>query len=223
MKPAHWPALVLCAALGAGLAAAILQLDGLAPVLRLPETVAARLPESGVTHPVTAVLLNFRAYDTLLEVAVLLIALLGLPPADGLPDRPLPTAPDPVLATLARAIAPLAVLVAGYLLWAGSAQPGGAFQAGAVLAAAAVLLRLAGLAPRWSRRHAGLRAAQAAGLAVFLGVAAATSGWLLRYPPEWAGALILAIESALTVSLGLVLASLFLGAPEPPEDQARRP
>ncbi len=31
---------------------------------------------SGVEHPVTAVLLNFRGYDTLLEIAVLLLALL---------------------------------------------------------------------------------------------------------------------------------------------------
>jgi hypothetical protein len=35
-------------------------------------------------------------------------------------------------------------------------------------------------------------------------------GSLLRYPPEWAGALILLIESALTLSLGLILAGLFL-------------
>ena len=39
--------------------------------------VAAHLAESGVTHPVTAVLLNYRGYDTLLEIAVLLLALLA--------------------------------------------------------------------------------------------------------------------------------------------------
>ena len=44
----------------------------------LPEAVAAHMAESGVEHPVTAVLLNFRGYDTLLEVAVLLLALLGV-------------------------------------------------------------------------------------------------------------------------------------------------
>ena len=33
---------------------------------------------SGVRNPVTAVLLNFRGYDTLLEMGVLLVALLGV-------------------------------------------------------------------------------------------------------------------------------------------------
>jgi len=33
---------------------------------------------------------------------------------------------------------------------------------------------------------------------------------LLRYPPEHAGALILFIEAGLTLSLGLILAGLFL-------------
>jgi multisubunit Na+/H+ antiporter MnhB subunit len=38
------------------------------------------IPLSGVTHPVTAVLLNFRSYDTLLEVAVLLSAAFAVLP-----------------------------------------------------------------------------------------------------------------------------------------------
>ena len=36
--------------------------------------VAEALPRSGVASPITAVLLNFRAYDTFLEVGVLLAA-----------------------------------------------------------------------------------------------------------------------------------------------------
>ncbi len=56
----------------------------------------AKLPESGVTNPVTAVLLNYRGYDTLLEVGVLLLAIVavwslrrGEWPASDLLDRPL--------------------------------------------------------------------------------------------------------------------------------------
>lgn len=45
---------------------------------RLAQEVTANLAESGVSNPVTAVLLNFRAYDTLLELAVLLAAALGI-------------------------------------------------------------------------------------------------------------------------------------------------
>jgi uncharacterized MnhB-related membrane protein len=40
--------------------------------------VAGAIADSGADNPVTAVLLNFRAYDTLLEVAVLLLALIGV-------------------------------------------------------------------------------------------------------------------------------------------------
>jgi hypothetical protein len=36
------------------------------------------LAESGVSNPVTAVLLNFRSYDTLLEVAVLVVAMVAV-------------------------------------------------------------------------------------------------------------------------------------------------
>jgi len=39
----------------------------------LRTAVAANMTASGVEHPVTAVLLNFRGYDTLLEIAVLLL------------------------------------------------------------------------------------------------------------------------------------------------------
>jgi multisubunit Na+/H+ antiporter MnhB subunit len=45
---------------------------------RLADLALERVPESGVSNPVTAVLLNFRAYDTLLELAVLMAAILGI-------------------------------------------------------------------------------------------------------------------------------------------------
>ena len=41
-------------------------------------TIGDKLAVSGVSNPVTAVLLNFRAYDALLELAVLLTAVLGI-------------------------------------------------------------------------------------------------------------------------------------------------
>jgi hypothetical protein len=48
-----------------------------APV-QLVDTIQANMHQSGVTNPVTAVLLNFRAYDTLLEIGVLLVAFVGV-------------------------------------------------------------------------------------------------------------------------------------------------
>ncbi|MGD9289220.1 MAG: hypothetical protein PVG74_16510, partial [Desulfobacterales bacterium] len=40
--------------------------------------VSSNMPISGVENPVTAVLLNFRGYDTLLEIGVLLLAAVGV-------------------------------------------------------------------------------------------------------------------------------------------------
>jgi hypothetical protein len=90
--------------------------EGLAPL------VEAYLTESGVGHPVTAVLLNYRGYDTLLEIVVLQAAVPGI--LAFRPTRPVSlcrTRPDPspVLRALTHWIGPLIVLAAGYLLWAG--------------------------------------------------------------------------------------------------------
>lgn len=202
--------LTLGLAFVAALAGAMLELGPVAVDLRAP--VAAHLAESGVTHPVTAVLLNYRGYDTLLEIAVLLLALLAILAVIGEAPTSPARAAHPLLQTLARLAAPLMIVVAVYLLWAGAFRPGGAFQAGAVLAAAAVLLHLVGLLPGWSTPRLRLRIGLAAGFALFLAVAAAllTQGALLQYPPAAAGVLILLIESGLTVSLALILAGLFL-------------
>lgn len=170
------------------------------------------MPASGVAHPVTAVLLNFRAYDTLLEVAVLMLALLGVL-ALSRTANPSCSEPSPVLTALARGLLPLVMLVAAYLLWRGSHAPGGAFQAGAVLAGALVLANLAGV-PVLPAYSALLRSAIALGLAVFVGVALVAlflEGALLEYPRAIAGGLILLIEASLTLSIALVLTLLVTG------------
>lgn len=196
-------------ALAAALVVALLELP--AAAVHLPGAVAQHLAQSGVEHPLTAVLLNFRGWDTLLEVAVLLLALLTLLTLGG--HAPVVTVEaEPLLQGLARKALPLIVLMAGYLLWAGAHRPGGAFQAGAVLAAGAVLLQLAGLLPAWAAPGQLLRLGLTLGFLVFLAVAAALlgQGALLQYPPALAGGLILLIEAGLTLSLGLILAGLFL-------------
>lgn len=183
----------------------------------LPDLVGEQMANSGVSHPVTAVLLNFRGWDTLLELVVLLLAFLGvrqLGPAGG----NLPAA-WPLLDAWSRLLAPLSIMLAGYLLWRGSAAPGGAFQAGAVLAAGAVMLNLAGLLPRigWSNWQA--RVLMLAGIAVFALVAAGThwlgAGWL-NYPPPWSKALIVLIEIAATLSIATTLTLLVIGEREQP-------
>lgn len=179
----------------------------------LSEQVAARIDAAGVAYPVTAVLLNFRGYDTLLELAVLLLALIGvwsLAPAPHLGEDP----PEAVLAALSRLLAPLMILVAAYLVWVGAYAPGGAFQAGSVLGATGVLLRLSGW--RVPRRATGwpLRLVLILGVAVFACVGLASIGLgqpLLEYPPGWAKPAIITIELAATLSIGAILAALFIG------------
>lgn len=208
-------AMALAMALAIALAIAFLDLP--APVGGLPAQVLAQLPSSGVRHPVTAVLLNFRGYDTLLEVAVLLLAILGMLAGAGTPppDSAMPVRPQLALQALARLLVPPMIVVSGYLLWVGAHAPGGAFQAAALLGGAAVLLRMAGSAGGWTAPRPALRLGLGAGFVLFLAVAAVglMMGQLLRYPPGLAGALILLIEAGLTVSLGLVLAGLFLWQP----------
>ena len=214
--------IMLCAAFGLLLFHAMLELP--ASRVHLEERVNEKLAGSGVVHPVTAVLLNFRGYDTMLEVAVLFVALTAmLTQSKSLSGRRMPLESRPVLAQvqvqvlqwLARGVVLLAIMVAGYLLWVGAYRPGGAFQAAATLAAACVLLRLADMLHATALPGPAARAWLLAGPLLFFAVAAAgviagRQGGLLQYPVGWAGVSILFIEAGLTLSLGLILARAFL-------------
>lgn len=195
------------------------------PAIALHDQVADRLAASGVEHPVTAVLLNFRGYDTFLEIAVLLVAVTtGLAARSVQPDQDRPRyLENELLSAFMHGLVPLMLLVAVYLLWAGAYRPGGAFQGGAVLAAAGVLLRLTGVSLPGAGPVA-LRLALLGGFTVFLIVAVATllgGRPFLTYPPAWAGTVILIIETGLTISIGFILLSLF--AISPPAATRRLP
>lgn len=215
---------ILLAALASGAVTATLALAVIerpAPPENLPHKVAQAIDSAGATHPITAVLLDFRSYDTLLEVAVLLVAVVvALALREAQPDGPDRMGLDnPLLRAVMSWLLPLMLLVSAYLLWAGATRPGGAFQAGAVLAAAGVLLRLAGVRLGGFGGAGGtfrLRALLVLGPAVFAAVGLGTllaGRAFLDYPPEFAGGLILAIELALTLSIALALLSLFRLAP----------
>ena len=179
-----------------------------------------RLAESGVEHPVTAVLLNFRGYDTLLEISVLLLAIVGVwslrPgewPASDVRGRPL-------LFSLLRLLFPVLLLAAGHLLWVGAFAPGGAFQAGALLGGVVVLAMLGGLARREFHRAGWLRAGLVVGVLVFAAAGFAAmglTGGMLEYPAGSGGMWIMVIETAAMISIGLTLGLLYLGGrPERP-------
>ncbi len=208
----RWLLVLLLFVLSGGLGYAILNLPSHAVGLSLQ--VAENIDASGVSNPVTAVLLNFRAYDTMLEMAVLLLAVLGIWSLAVVP-KSRESAPGAVLDMLSRLLVPLLILVSGYLLWVGGHAAGGAFQAGSVLAAAGVLLLLTGWRP--SARFTGwpLRFSLILGLAIFVLVAVLMlllGEAFLEFPLPIAGALIVLIEAAATLSIGITLASLFLGS-----------
>ncbi len=196
------------------LMAAILSLPSEAPGL-YPE-VSAHLGESGAQSMVTAVLLNFRAYDTLLEITVLLTAVLGLRAIRLGSREPLPAtiSVSPLLMEFVRFLAPVMILLAGYLLWAGSKYPGGAFQAGAVLGAAAILLQIAERVRPGTLRGWAEKWLLVLGVLVFAGAGALCLVWggsFLEYPREYAKHFILIIEAAGTFSIGVTLMVLFAG------------
>lgn len=179
----------------------------------LGSMVIDNLEQSGVSNPVTAVLLNYRGYDTLLEMMVLFLAMTAVWSLGSIPDQP-HSLPGSVLNTLLQLLIPLLILAAAYLLWVGAHAPGGAFQAGSLLGACGVLLLLTGWHLKKQLSRLFLRISIAAGLVVFVitGILPLFMGSVfLAYPQNIAGILILFIEVAAALSIGIILASLFLG------------
>lgn len=216
----EWAAALAALALAGAMVWAVLVLSR-APGPGLAGEVAETLPQTGVENPVTAVLLNLRAWDTLLESIVLLAALIGLWPLARAGNWQAPAGhaqhalPAGVLAGFARILPPIGVLIGVYLVWAGAARPGGAFQGGTVLAASGVLCVLAGILRAPAMAAPAWRAALLAGPALFvlIGLAGLAAGGFLLFPPVWAKPMILMVEMALTLSIAVTLALLVLGPP----------
>jgi multisubunit Na+/H+ antiporter MnhB subunit len=211
-------AAAFCTLLGIGLAWLMLSLPGRGgPV---PATVAAIQPDHFLDNPVTSVLLDYRAYDTLLEMVVLLLAIIGariLTHQMSLPTLYPPKDQDPpMVAPLLRAVTPLMLLTGLYLFWAGSHSPGGAFQAGALIAALGVMYRLTGRVQAEDNTSAVLRLLLLLGLGLFSLFAMAALWWAdapLSYPEQLRYPLVLLIEFALTLSIATTLILMFSASP----------
>ena len=95
------------------------------------------VPEANGANVVNVTLVDFRALDTLGEIAVLGIAALGVialvrPLGDLVDSRRVELPSSPILDRGQRIIGPLLLVFATYLLFAGHNQPGGGFAAGLV-------------------------------------------------------------------------------------------
>lgn len=211
--------IAVCAGIAGSLFAVVTTLPEDNPGLSV--AVGQHLSQSGVSNPVTAVLLNFRGYDTLLETIVLLVALIGVwsLTADrfwgGLPGLRQHAQPDGVLASFGRLLPAVGFLVGVHLLWAGADAPGGAFQAATVLAAVWILVAMAGLtdAPAVSSLRLRLLIVIGPGFFLLFGALGALAGVFLQYPVSTAKAIIIAIEVVLTASIAATLGLLILGVP----------
>ncbi|TVS09956.1 MAG: DUF4040 domain-containing protein [Wenzhouxiangella sp.] len=210
--------LALPIAIGSGLLVGVIGLSALFSDVepgQAGQAVLADLQQVDLGNPITGVLLLYRGIDTLLEVAVLLTAFLAaraLAGSESGTGSPTTQGPEtPMVGALLAVVIPLTVLVSVHLLRAGSYEPGGAFQAGAVLAGAGVLLILSGR----------IAAAETAGLLVRMGLLAGLvsfiligltpllhGGPLLALPGLWA---VYFIETAMMVSIAITLVLLFAG------------
>lgn len=213
LQSARVTACLLAVAMIMALLSLQLPLPGLTPELE------DQMKNSGARHPMTAVLLNFRAWDTWLELGVLFLAsfsILVIHRTSHVRAFPrLPAEPSPTLRWLAKTMLPLLILIGGYLLWAGAHSPGGAFQAGALMGAAGVLMRLGGFDPLEEIPDALFRLGLILGFCTFSVIAASvllTGRNLLEYPVSRAGVLILIIEVAATVSIALTLNVVYSGS-----------
>ncbi len=214
-------AAVVAAVVAGALVVGVLTLPEPAPTLA-PQTIAS-IAVTGVGNPITAVLLAFRAMDTLLEAIVLVFALVGvwsLGPDGAWGGRPGPrhrADPNGILAYLARVLPPIGIMVGMYIFWVGADHPGGKFQGATIVAAMWLLVIMAGLADTPPISRTWLRVGIVAGPLVFIAIGfagAATAGAFLGYPQGYAKPLIIVIELALMPTLALILALLLVGAPQ---------
>jgi multisubunit Na+/H+ antiporter MnhB subunit len=223
-------AAALCTLVAAALAAVVLLLPD--PGASLAPLAAQHLGETGLGNPITAVLIAYRAFDTMLEKVVLILAVIGV--WSLAPDRAWGGAAGPrsvarptgALAFLAQLLPPIGIVVAIHIVWVGANEPGGAFQGGAILAAMAMIVVMGRLveAPPTSARW--LRLLLIAGPAVFLVIGLigfAIPGSFLAYPAGFAKPLILFIEAFMTLSIAATLPMLVLGPPDRPASRPRTP
>ena len=111
------------------------------------DQIALSVPEAAGANVVNVILVDFRALDTLGEIAVLGIAALGVmalvrPLGEVVSRRTFSVRRSPILDRGVRIISPLLLVFALYLLLAGHNQPGGGFAAGLVASGWLVIIWL---------------------------------------------------------------------------------
>jgi multisubunit Na+/H+ antiporter MnhB subunit len=219
---------VLAALVAGALGAVIMMLPDPPPSLAPQAAAATDSAGAGLGNPITAVLMSYRSFDTMLEKIVLILAVVGVwsvgaDKAWGGSPAPLrQSKPYAPMVFLAQMLAPVGVLIGIHIFWTGADAPGGAFQGGALLAAMWMVIMMARLAepPRIDAQW--LRLALVAGPAVFLitGLAGEVmAGSFFAYPHGLAKPIILSIEAFMLLSIATALPMLVAGPPSERPDQ----
>jgi multicomponent Na+:H+ antiporter subunit B len=173
-------AVTLFAALFAGIAVDYAERQSLPP---LAASYVRQVPqELGAPNVITGILLTYRGFDTLGEVAVLfmvaagvslLLAERGPRRGDPVPVEPAENTPSTELVQNGAAVLlPLIAIFAAYIIMNGHLSAGGGFQGGAIVASGVMLLLLA--KPEYNVDHGFLGAAES--LAGVLFVVAGIAG-----------------------------------------------
>ncbi|MFN3471229.1 MAG: hydrogenase subunit MbhD domain-containing protein [Aquificaceae bacterium] len=177
---------------------------------RVGSLVFENLHKSGVESAVNAVLLNFRGYDTLLEVGVITLAIFGLL-ALGL-ERGVYFWEDALLKGFSRLLLPFVAFFSLYITYLGTFSVGGAFQGGALLTGGLVLLAL-------TKQDLPLKGSivllfMTLGLGVFslVGLLYALLGYgFLTYPLKLSTLSLIVIELSIWISTAFLLYTAYRG------------
>jgi multicomponent K+:H+ antiporter subunit A len=148
--------------------------------------------EGGGKNVVNVILVDFRGFDTLGEISVLAIAGAGIyamlrglqlpQPQTDSAGRPWARDRYPlILATLARIILPLALLISVFIFLRGHNLPGGGFIAG-LLTASALILQYVAMGVSWTQQRLPVNYNRLAGAGLLLAGLTGVGSWVFGYP-----------------------------------------
>lgn len=133
----------------------------------------------GAPNVITGILLTFRAFDTLGEVAVLFMVAAGVGLVLGgkaaaeakSTDMETATPASEIVRTASQILVPLIAIFAAYIIMNGHISAGGGFQGGAVIASAVLLLLLANPSQALNTAFLSITESLAGALFVLVGIA----------------------------------------------------
>ncbi len=145
--------------------------------------------ETGAVNIVTAVVVNYRGFDTLGEIAVLFTGAIGLGAVLFGGKKPREKKPEPaslILRTGCKLLFPVILLFGIYVFTHGHLTPGGGFQGGAIIASAFLLIYLGGREMKFNKTAAKVTESFSGLIFVIMGLLGLTSGgyFLLNFLPK---------------------------------------